>query len=739
MKIETLKEQAREHEQREEWGKAMRLYSEALERASEQDDPEIVLHNRIGDLRVRLGDLEGAIESYEAAIDLYLEAELANNAMAVCRKLERNAPHRPSVRLRMGQIRVRQGFVVDARRDFLAYAELQLSRGDADEALRALEEFAALAPGDAEIRVFLAEHLHGADRGDDAVKYLRQAYRIYMDEGNQDGADTVRARVAELAPDEDLDGLPSEGEASEADRVGDGLAGFEATSFSGLELDGPVVDQEPEETAPEPPEGLEESTIADDTFGTEDLGDAASGEEALLDESTPEGTEEQPAAAGEDDTDATPEVLEGAVFDLDDDSASDAAEEDEAPLSDGSIASDSLDELTGDFLSEDAPDPDEDAHGTDIQDLPTLDDPTEPGVADASDVPGDTPGPDLPYLDDPAPASEDRHPESGDPAALEREPLEAPPEGDLEAPLGEDLEAWRRRGVELFEEDREEEARELLERAHRAYGEAGDPERAMRVVRELIFHEPDRIGHYQRLVEYAHRTHDRTLLVPAFLELAEALERMGASRKAEAVYGQVLALDPRNPRARAGLAAGVPGGASGEKGGGDFVDLGGMILDGPREDAFRWKVSDADPSGDEEADFAKMLLQFKEKVAHNLPSDDATAHYDLGAAYKEMGLLDEAVGQFQDAIRAHPSHLAAYEMVGQCFLEKGEPDVAARTLQRALDVPHQVEDELLGIYYYLGKAHEQAGNPDAAREFYERVFSLDINFQDVTERLRELR
>jgi hypothetical protein len=50
-----------------------------------------------------------------------------------------------------------------------------------------------------------------------------------------------------------------------------------------------------------------------------------------------------------------------------------------------------------------------------------------------------------------------------------------------------------------------------------------------------------------------------------------------------------------------------------------------------------------------------------------------------------------------------------------------------------------VEDELIGIYYYLGRAHEELGQVDEAVGFYDRVFALDINFADVTSRLRELR
>jgi len=105
----------------------------------------------------------------------------------------------------------------------------------------------------------------------------------------------------------------------------------------------------------------------------------------------------------------------------------------------------------------------------------------------------------------------------------------------------------------------------------------------------------------------------------------------------------------------------------------------------------------------------------------------------------EMGLLDEAVAEYQQALRAAVDHLPTYEMLGRCFMERGDHEIAVKSLSRALKVPHEVEDELIGIYYLLGQTHEKLGNTDEAVEFYEKVFYLDINFEDVTERLRALR
>jgi lipopolysaccharide biosynthesis regulator YciM len=287
-----------------------------------------------------------------------------------------------------------------------------------------------------------------------------------------------------------------------------------------------------------------------------------------------------------------------------------------------------------------------------------------------------------------------------------------------------------------------EEGLAALDRAHRGFAEADDLAQAMRVVREMILHDPGEVDHHQRLVEYAFRFEDHDLLVPAYLGLADCLSRKGDEDRAEAILGQVLQIDPHNERALQGLRdrpAPDPEEKPAVASSTDYVDLGSLILDHEREKTTRWTVAADAPSGDEDADFKKMLAQFKAKVAENLDLQDVRAHYDLGTAYKEMGLLDEAIAEFQAALRADPSHLPTYELLGQCFLDLGKSEVAIRSLGRALHLSPGIEDEMLGIYYNLGRAHENVGNVDDAMEFYEKVFALDINFMDVTERLRGLR
>jgi len=245
-------------------------------------------------------------------------------------------------------------------------------------------------------------------------------------------------------------------------------------------------------------------------------------------------------------------------------------------------------------------------------------------------------------------------------------------------------------------------------------------------------------------VARAERLEDRAGLLGALVALAEALEGAGAEHEADATYENILQLDPRHVGALRALGRGMPAETlpppipPAAEGSG-FVDLGALVLGGEGiPQGTRWKVRD-DRTGEPSADFARMLAQFKTKVAAHLPRDDARAAHDLGTAYREMGLLEEAIGMYQQALRAEPGRLPSLEMLGRCFLEQGEAEAAIRVLERGVTPRPAVEDEWLGIYYYLGVAYEAAGHRDEAREFLEKVFALDINFQDVTERLRALR
>lgn len=320
----------------------------------------------------------------------------------------------------------------------------------------------------------------------------------------------------------------------------------------------------------------------------------------------------------------------------------------------------------------------------------------------------------------------------------------------------------------------------------------GDEPEAEALVDVLVTLQPDEVRFFQRRVEYAYRAGDRDRLLGAYLDLGDALARLQMDDKAAAVFWRVLEHEPDNVRARLALqrmgeleagadvppladvqvieapayaeeveapaqppaadeavpaapeapappervVTATPRSAADESG---FVDLGALVIDGdgrPRDT--RMTGVQLEPTGDEQQDFAEMLAQFKKGIEENVDLEDYEAHYDLGIAFKEMGLLDEAVAEFQKALRAPEGRLRTSEALGVSFYEKGQHAVAEAVLRRAVEALPGGDDEKIGLIYWLGRACEQQGKVQEARAMYERAVAVDIRFMDTSERIHRL-
>ena len=137
----------------------------------------------------------------------------------------------------------------------------------------------------------------------------------------------------------------------------------------------------------------------------------------------------------------------------------------------------------------------------------------------------------------------------------------------------------------------------------------------------------------------------------------------------------------------------------------DFVNLSDWLSEERTPKSTRM-VADVREPQEEQVDFSDMLERFKQGIAESVSEEDHEAHYDLGVAYKEMGLLDEAIAEFQKALRAVEHRIRAFEALGQCFIEKGQYQIAGTILSRALAEPGATDEQLVGVLYLLGYAAE---------------------------------
>ena len=135
----------------------------------------------------------------------------------------------------------------------------------------------------------------------------------------------------------------------------------------------------------------------------------------------------------------------------------------------------------------------------------------------------------------------------------------------------------------------------------------------------------------------------------------------------------------------------------------------------------------------------ELLDELKEGLDQNIAEEDVSSHYDLGLSFKEMGLYDMAIEEFQKSVKNKDFEMKSLEMLGQCFLEKGELELAEESLIKALSMKGKAEIEYLGIKYTLAKLYEKKNMFKEALKLYNEIYAVDSKFEDVEKRINTLK
>jgi tetratricopeptide (TPR) repeat protein len=550
--IAKLKKKAAEFEHKKQYDKALELYQQVLDfsRASDEER-DVPLYNRVGDLHFRLGNSEEAISYYEKAVDLYAEGGFFNNAIALCNKILRYSPNRSSAYYKLGLISAKKGFNSDAKQNFLEYADRMQKVGKLDEAFRALKEFADLCPGQDDVRLMLAEQLTRADRKTEALEQLGLLFDTLDTEGRSTEAAATLERMRALDP-----GFTPTRSSPPRQRKKDGLVfldlGFDEDLPAEAEASAPTPKggDAPQPRAPETAtaDGLELTSLADAVPSPRGVKSPVSVPELEL--IMPDAAAEASAAAPQS---SAPVRTPDKVF---------------APL-----------EL-------------------------------------------------APLVDAPDDAKEVSEPDAADAGAHVAIPL----------------------------------------------------------------------------------LHETALADP----LADPLAGLDVISMPEA--------DAAEPPQDSG----------------EYVDLAEWLEQTRTPQSTRMVSRDEAPDDNQQKDFAEMLEKFKAGVARSVDEEDFDSHYDLGIAFWEMGLVDEAINAFQKATRGVGYRVRASEALGECFLEKGQPGVAATILDRIVAEHGLDDDALVGVFYLLGRTSEELDRPEEATSYYQRVIAVNMGFRDAARRLATL-
>jgi tetratricopeptide (TPR) repeat protein len=762
-RLEKAKEKARALELKDAKG-AVDAWIEVLKEqdASGEPNPDLAIYNRVGDLCLKLKDPAQAADYYDKAVDKYAEQGLHNNAIAMCNKVLRNAPGRQNTYLKLAKLYAAKGFTSEAKQNFVEYAERVHKTGNIQLAFAALKEFTDISSEGEQLRHMLEEQLAAYGVNENPQRRTTAAQKI------PDLPKMAKRKTSSLVfLDLDAPAAPKEAPAAPKPAAPKPAAPAPKppapappkapapTASPRVAAPPPPPPPEPE---PEPVSLLEEPVAEPDTslqiestsLVDEDIGAGGSLLEGL--EST---------SADFDNVRDSATNLESVRDEIVADNVEPMPEleptaEPPAPPARGTNRRQAVVELSLDAELEpeavvpvdDEPLVIDDVVGQETRDFIQTEDDTSVGGRPSVHIDMGLEG--GLQLDDEAPAIDFSDIEETPAVSIE----------DLEGRVADnpdDPEAHQALGEALIEGGDRERGIEELDHATNGFDGAGNLQQAEDLVDEILRLDPNSIRHRQKMVEFAFKSGEKDRLVTAYLELADTLLRNDLPEKARAVYERVAEHDPRNTRAQSALAMlapplpAIPEGKVKAKDakmkvrdeaaeGADFVDLGAMIMDDDHAEGrdSRMTVEDEEPTGDEQQDFQEMLARFKQGIDENIEDTDFQSHYDLGVAFKEMGLLDEAIAEFQKALRAQDGKLRTSEALGVCFFEKGAFGVAESILRRSLELPSTGDEERLGIIYWLGRACEEQGRNAEAKDLYGKVFAVNIRFLDVGERVKAL-
>jgi tetratricopeptide (TPR) repeat protein len=140
-----------------------------------------------------------------------------------------------------------------------------------------------------------------------------------------------------------------------------------------------------------------------------------------------------------------------------------------------------------------------------------------------------------------------------------------------------------------------------------------------------------------------------------------------------------------------------------------------------------------------DSDVMDIFNEFKKGLEKELEEEDYETHYNLGIAYKEMGLIDDAIKEFQTSRNDSKRFVDSSSMLGICYIEKGMYPLAIDVLRNAIEKMEDRNESYWVMKYDLAEAYEKNGNLKEALNFYTEVYGWNSKFRAVSDKIDELR
>lgn len=715
----------------------------------------------LADLLFKKGEQSGAADRYLSAVTAYEQASLYKNAIAVCKKMSRLSLSPAKVLHALANLHALDGLAGEAALYYVQYAEHMVRTSSPTEAANALRKAFDVCQDNIKVLEQLSEAWVLAGDQHQAAQALVEAAGYYRDRGQEKDAFRVTKRAETL--DASVDGRRSgngvPGPSSSRAHGGDGAASrgaeeagasdpveaaLDGTGPGTKDLDlepthrGSVAMARPDLGSSHAVEGFESGRHGSGTPSpaaarkSELPADGASPDDFAVSEAEIEAygaVDVKAPAAAEEDEDSTVQFVideesleDGArvpVVEAPDDEPADGEPVYEIGIEDAAA---SPYEINAEQAAE--------AEPSTAEDVVVIEPDADPApVARAS-----APAPAPPALAAPAPAPGLAFGAPGAPAPAHHAAPAPAHHGPTTQEIGlQQVEALLTTAQEQFRSGDREKASGTLARAAQAYEVLGRFDSAATIYRSLGRSATVAQSVLELWMINCERRGDKKEAAAVACEMGDRALNGGDEPEAKRWFERAMSFDAQNDTARRRLQRLASGGVLG---GGPIALASAAPAAAPQMEAGRVEVA----VGRGEAvsfDLSGLLAEFQRGVEAQL-AGDSQSHYDLGMAYREMGLLEQAVDSFRVAVGEPRLAPRALEMIGRCHTDQGRWAEAVGEFRRALQHPFpEGGDGELRFHY--AHALVELGETEAALAEYETVARQLPGHEDVDDRIAALR
>lgn len=140
-----------------------------------------------------------------------------------------------------------------------------------------------------------------------------------------------------------------------------------------------------------------------------------------------------------------------------------------------------------------------------------------------------------------------------------------------------------------------------------------------------------------------------------------------------------------------------------------------------------------------EHDLSDIVTKFKQEMDEKLDKEDSEIHYNLGVAFLEQGLVEEAIEEFKLASQDKKRVLECYSVISYCCKQKKDYKEGVKWIEKGLEITEKGSTQYLSLKYDLASLYEEMKEKEKALKLYNEIQEFNAEYRAVGERIKSLK